>query len=123
MDDLNRLPGYIVVTDYIPADGSRDVADELQRLIETNPNRTIYFPDGLYRIGVENGIGTHPVGQFCHLVNGHDRAGLVVDHHNGNQNGVLSEGIPQVRKGNIAQMIRVEVGDFKSLRFQIFHAV
>ena len=60
MDDLNRLPGYIVVTDYLPADGSRDVADELQRLIDTNPNRTIYFPDGLYRISKPLMTPAHP---------------------------------------------------------------
>lgn len=40
--------GYIVVTDYLPADGKTDVADVLQQLIDNNPNRTIYFPDGTY---------------------------------------------------------------------------
>ena len=36
--------------DYMPTDGSRDVSDDLQRLIDENPNRTLYLPDGLYRI-------------------------------------------------------------------------
>ncbi len=40
--------------DYLANDGSRDVADELQKLIDENPNRTIYFPDGTY-------ILSHPV--------------------------------------------------------------
>ncbi len=43
--------GYVVVTEYIPADGKTDVSDSLQALIDENPNRTIYFPDGVYLIG------------------------------------------------------------------------
>ena len=46
--------GYIVVTDTIPADGKTDVADDLQALIDANPNRTIYFPDGVYLL-------SHPI--------------------------------------------------------------
>ena len=43
--------GYVVVTDYIKADGSADVSDAIQQIIDENPNRTIYFPDGVYVIG------------------------------------------------------------------------
>ena len=43
--------GYVVVTDYIKNDGTTDVADEIQKIIDENPNRTIYFPDGVYVIG------------------------------------------------------------------------
>lgn len=46
--------GYVVVTDTIPADGKTDVADMLQALVDANPNRTIYFPDGIYLI-------SHPI--------------------------------------------------------------
>lgn len=42
--------GYIVVTDTIPANTGKDVSDEIQSLIEGNPNRTIFFPDGEYVI-------------------------------------------------------------------------
>ena len=42
---------FLRVTDFIPADGSRDVADELQAIIDENPNRTLYFPDGVYLLG------------------------------------------------------------------------
>ncbi len=38
----------IVATRYVKADGKTDCADALQRLIDTHPNRTIYFPDGIY---------------------------------------------------------------------------
>ncbi len=43
---MNR--GMLIVTDSLPGDGSRDVSGDLNRLIEENPNRTLYFPDGVY---------------------------------------------------------------------------
>ncbi len=42
--------GYVIVTDYIGADGAGDVSDAIQKIIDDNPNRTIYFPDGTYLI-------------------------------------------------------------------------
>lgn len=53
-DNTGNAFGYVVVTDTIPADGKTDVADALQALIDANPNRTIYFPDGIYLI-------SHPI--------------------------------------------------------------
>ncbi len=53
-DTKGNIFGYVVVTDTIPADGKTDVADMLQALIDANPNRTIYFPDGVYLI-------SHPI--------------------------------------------------------------
>ncbi len=41
---------YLVVTDYVPANSGEDVSDKLQQLIEDNPNRTLFFPDGEYLI-------------------------------------------------------------------------
>ncbi len=41
---------YVVATDFAKADGKTDVADNLQKMIDNNPNRTIYFPDGVYMI-------------------------------------------------------------------------
>lgn len=43
-----REKGYLIVTDYIPANTGKDVSDALQELIFANPNRAIYFPDGEY---------------------------------------------------------------------------
>lgn len=40
--------GYIVVTDTVEADSGSDVSEAIQKLIDSNPNRTIYFPDGEY---------------------------------------------------------------------------
>ncbi len=40
--------GYVIVTDYVKPDTGEDVADAIQKLINDNPNRTLYFPDGEY---------------------------------------------------------------------------
>lgn len=45
---------YVVATDYAPADGTTDVADLLQKMIDENPRRTIFFPDGEYLL-------SHPI--------------------------------------------------------------
>lgn len=44
----------INVANYVKNDGSVDVADDIQALIDGNPNRTLYFPDGTYLI-------SHPI--------------------------------------------------------------
>lgn len=40
--------GVLNLADYIPADHAGDVSDLIQKIIDENPNRTIYFPDGEY---------------------------------------------------------------------------
>ncbi|MCF0178207.1 MAG: hypothetical protein HUJ90_06230 [Bacteroidales bacterium] len=45
---------YLVVTDFLPADTTLDVADQLQRIIDDNPHRTLYFPDRVYYL-------SHPI--------------------------------------------------------------
>lgn len=42
--------GCINVMDYIPNINAHDVSDDIQRCIDSNPNRVIYFPDGTYNI-------------------------------------------------------------------------
>ena len=41
---------YIVVTDYVSANTGKDLYAALQKLIDLNPGRTLYFPDGEYQI-------------------------------------------------------------------------
>lgn len=43
-------PSYLVITDYLSANTGKDLSDEIQRVIDEHPNRTIYFPDGKYCI-------------------------------------------------------------------------
>lgn len=40
--------GYVVVK--VKNNGKVDVSDAIQKIIDDNPNRTIYFPDGVYLI-------------------------------------------------------------------------
>lgn len=43
--------GYVVVTRHgVKADGKTDASEAIQKLIDNNPNRTIYFPDGVYLV-------------------------------------------------------------------------
>ena len=57
--DQSRL-GYIIVTDHLPADGVTDISDKLQSLIDSNPNRTLFFPDGTYLLGKPIRTPAHP---------------------------------------------------------------
>ena len=40
--------GYVLVSDYLKPDPKNDASDAIQKLIDENPNRTLYFPDGTY---------------------------------------------------------------------------
>lgn len=41
---------YVIVTDFIESDTGADLYENIQRLIDENPGRTLYFPDGEYQI-------------------------------------------------------------------------
>ncbi len=49
-EESAREKEWIVVTDYIETDGHNDVSSALQKLINDNPRRTLYFPDGVYML-------------------------------------------------------------------------
>jgi len=42
--------GYVIVTDHVKPDTGEDVTEAIQKLVDENPNRTLYFPDGTYLI-------------------------------------------------------------------------
>jgi len=42
--------GYIFVTNYLNPDTDEDLSDKIQKIIDENPNRTIFFPDGTYKL-------------------------------------------------------------------------
>ena len=46
--------GYLLITDFVAVNSGEDIADEIQSVIDSNPNRTIFFPDGEYLV-------SHPV--------------------------------------------------------------
>lgn len=41
---------YLIVTDYVIPNTGEDLSYHLQKLIDDNPKRTLYFPDGVYTI-------------------------------------------------------------------------
>ena len=47
---LARKLGYVVVTDFLDANTGEDLSSKIQKIIDDNPRRTIYFPDGVYTI-------------------------------------------------------------------------
>ena len=49
MKDIeSKALGYVVITDYLEANTGKDVSGAIQKVIDENPMRTIFFPDGEY---------------------------------------------------------------------------
>ena len=42
--------GYVIITDYLKPNSGEDVSDAIQSLVDENPQKTLYFPDGQYII-------------------------------------------------------------------------
>ena len=66
--------GYVMVTDYLKPDTGEDVSDAIQKLIDENPNRTLYFPDGVYMLSKPITTSADPtktvsfkLGNFAHF--------------------------------------------------------
>ena len=47
---LAKKLGFVVATDYLTPNTDKDLSEEIQKLIDTHPRKTIYFPDGVYTI-------------------------------------------------------------------------
>lgn len=43
-------PGFVIVTEYLEPNTGKDLSGAIQNIIDTNPNRVIYFPDGEYMV-------------------------------------------------------------------------
>jgi len=52
--------GILFVGNYVPPNTGRDVSDDLQRIIDENPNRSLYFPDGEYLLAKPILTPAHP---------------------------------------------------------------
>ena len=52
--------GYVLITDYAMPNTGEDVSDAIQKAIDDNPHRTIYFPDGEYILGKPIATSAHP---------------------------------------------------------------
>ena len=49
MNNANHL-GYLMITDYLKPNTGEDLSDAIQKVIDENPQRTLFFPDGEYLI-------------------------------------------------------------------------
>ncbi len=47
MSTMNDF-GYVNIADYVSPNSGCDVSDGIQKVIDENPNRTLFFPDGEY---------------------------------------------------------------------------
>ncbi len=47
---LESGEGYVLITDYARPDTGEDVSAAIQKAINENPNKTLFFPDGVYLI-------------------------------------------------------------------------
>jgi hypothetical protein len=52
--------GYVLITDYAMPNTGEDVSDAIQKAIDENPHRTIYFPDGEYILAKPIATSAHP---------------------------------------------------------------
>ena len=52
--------GFVNVADFVATDGKSDVSDDIQRLIDANPNRTLWFADGTYLVSHPICTPAHP---------------------------------------------------------------
>ncbi|MBE7065560.1 MAG: hypothetical protein E7384_07110 [Ruminococcaceae bacterium] len=46
----NDDTGYFSVADYLKPNTNEDLSDKIQKIIDENPNRTIFFPDCTYQV-------------------------------------------------------------------------
>ena len=49
--------GYVIITDYLKPNSGEDVSDAIQSLVDENPQKTLYFPDGQYSIKNTTAVG------------------------------------------------------------------
>ncbi len=72
---------------------------------------------------MEQGVGQTRCVSRDHVGNRHDRARLVVDHHDGDENRIGPEGLFQFLDCNIAVVVGLQICDLEALRFQLLHGV
>ena len=54
------VPGAINMGELVDTTGKTDVSAAIQRVIDANPNRTLYFPDGTYLLANPICTPAHP---------------------------------------------------------------
>ena len=81
------------------------------------------FQKTLYRVCVKNCFRTDFVSQLSHLLNGHNGANFVIDHHDGNKDRVFTQGGFQRIQFDASIAVWLQIGNLKALCLQILHCV
>ncbi len=71
--------GYVIITSYAKPDTGADVTADIQRAIDENPNKTIYFPDGEYLISAPIRTPADPVKSVCLKLSAYAKLKAVAD--------------------------------------------
>ena len=77
----------------------------------------------LHGVRVEQGVRADAVRQPRHALNGHDRAGFVVHHHDADKDRIRPEGCLQSLEAHAALRVRLQIGDGKALLLQLLHGM
>ena len=77
----------------------------------------------LHGVGMEQRQRGSAAHGLDHVGNRHDRARLVVDHHDGDENGIGAEGLFQFLNRDSAVVVGLQICDLEALRFQLLHGV
>ena len=77
----------------------------------------------LHGVGVEQRVRADAVRQPRHALNGHDRAGFVVHHHDADEDRIRPEGCLQSLEAHAALRVRLQIGDGKALPLQLLHGM
>ena len=72
---------------------------------------------------MEQGVRADAVRQPRHALNGHDRAGFVVHHHDADKDRIRPEGCLQILEAHAALRVRLQIGDGKALLLQLLHGM
>ncbi len=59
--DMAEKMGYVIITDYVKPNCGKPVDGDIQNVINNNPNKTIYFPDGEYLLSAPIKTSAKPV--------------------------------------------------------------
>ena len=82
-----------------------------------------HLEEALHRVGVKDRVRADAVRQLRHLLDRHNRAGLVVDHHDADEHRVLPQRALQLLQRDASQRVRLQIRDLKAALFQLFHGI
>ena len=93
---------FLIVTDYLVPNTGEDLSSFLQEMIDKNPNRTIYFPDGEYMIS--ESLRTSAVGEDTVSIQLSDGAVIKATSNFRTRSGVALITLGDIPRNNIKEL-------------------